>query len=358
MSDLLLGLRADCLKASGQQAEIWHLLSGQRIAVTGGTGFIGSWIAEMVAALNDEHKCKITLDLYARKAVQWQNNNPHLANRSDIRFVTQDVRAPFAFNAATTMVLHAAGTPDSREHASDPIRVFQTTVHGTEHALSAAAKLEGLTRFVNVSSGLVNGSSRDGQGIREDDNFPVDFCQLHNVYQEAKRAAENLCAVYANQFRLPISTVRPFTFVGPYQELDRPWAINNFMRDALSGNEIRLHGDGKTKRSYLYGSDVAWWMLAVLALGNDGQVYNIGSPEAVTHVALAECISNMISPRPSLTFRTANVSNGRHYDFYPSVVNIYNTLGVTQTCSTEEAIAKTLRWHGMKLGQSGRVLEG
>jgi hypothetical protein len=63
-----------------------------------------------------------------------------------------------------------------------------------------------------------------------------------------------LVSAFASQYRIPVSTARAFTFVGPFQALDAPWALNNFMRDALSGQDIRLHGDGTTRRSYLYGS--------------------------------------------------------------------------------------------------------
>ncbi len=71
----------------------------------------------------------------------------------------------------------------------------------------------------------------------------------------------------AQRDKLPVVTARPFAFIGPYQGLDKPWAVNNFLRDALLGVPIRILGDADTVRSYMYPSDMAFWLLAILAEG-------------------------------------------------------------------------------------------
>ena len=341
-------IREDCLIAVSGQGDSYNKLSGQRIAITGGTGFLGTWIAETVAALNDKYRLGIILDLYSRYAKDWAKKRPHLASREDINVHNQDVRSPFDFHQETTFVVHAAGTPDNRVHSSDPLRVYQTIVYGTHNALDAAAKLPALKRFLNVSSGLVYGSGPFSEALSESTFFPIEAGQVHSVYSDAKRAAESLCAVYRSQFRLPISTSRPFTFIGPYQELDRPWAINNFIRDALKGNEIRLHGDGSTSRSYLYGSDVAWWVLSALVNGVDGRAYNIGSAESITHKALAEAVAGIVKPSPRILLRTLLASQLRRHDFFPDVSRIKQELHVRETCPLLKAIEKTIRWYSLK----------
>jgi nucleoside-diphosphate-sugar epimerase len=221
-------IREDCLLACAPQPEVRIALGLKHIAITGGTGFLGTWIAETITALNDEYRLGITLDLYARNVNDWAQKYPHLSKRNDIRLQAQDVRSPFEFARNTNFVVHAAGIPNNRVHSSDPLRVHQTTVSGINNALGAASQLDNLIRFVNVSSCLVSGQPSRHGPLAETDYFPMPCGQLHSVYAEAKRAAENLAAIYRSQFRLPISTVRPFTFAGPYQELDRPWALNNF----------------------------------------------------------------------------------------------------------------------------------
>lgn len=343
-TDRFAEIRQDCLIASAAQPEVRNAFGMQHIAVTGGTGFLGSWIAETVAVLNDEYRLGVTLDLYARNTPDWAKKYPHLSGRSDIQLQSQDVRSPFEFARNTNFVVHAAGLPNNRVHSSDPLRVFQTTVSGINNVLEAASQLDNLTRFVNVSSCLVVGQPNRPGPLFETDYFPMPCGQLHTVYPEAKRAAENLAAIYRSQFRMPISTIRPFTFAGPYQELDRPWALNNFLRDALTGSDIRIHGDGSARRSYLYGSDAAWWTLAALINGKDGGTYNIGSPDAVTHEELVKVIGSHIKTSLYVVLNTAPSKQSKQDDLYPDTTETLKHLGVNQTCSMEKAIGKALRW--------------
>ncbi|WP_332856277.1 NAD-dependent epimerase/dehydratase family protein [Duganella sp. S19_KUP01_CR8] len=337
-------MRQDCLAACADQPDVRAALARQHIAVTGGTGFLGSWIAEMVAALNDQYQLGITLDLFARNVSEWPAQYPHLAKRLDIRLRSQDVRSPFEFAKNTSYVVHAAGIPNNRVHASDPLRVHQTTVAGIGNALDAASQLDGLLRFVNVSSCLVAGTPQRPGPLGENDYYPIPSGQLHKVYVDAKRSAEMLASIYRSQYRLPVSTVRPFTLTGAYQQLDRPWAINNFLRDVLTGSEIRIHGDGSARRSYLYGSDAAWWTLAALVKGVDGEIYNLGSAEAVTHLELVRLIGERVTPAPRVALNTAPGKQPAQDDLYPDVTATQKRLGVRQTCGLEQTITKTYRW--------------
>jgi dTDP-glucose 4,6-dehydratase len=348
-TDRFSEIRQDCLVASAEQPGVRSKLGFQHIAVTGGTGFLGTWIAEMVAALNDEHRLGITLDLYARNVNDWAQKYPHLSKRGDIRLKSQDVRSPFELSLSTNFVVHAAGIPNNRVHASDPLRVHQTTILGLNNALDAATQLDNLTRFLNVSSCLVSGKINRPGALTETEYFPIPCGQLHTVYVEAKRAAENLAAIYRSQFRMPVSTIRPFTFAGPYQELDRPWAINNFMRDVLTGSDIRIHGNGNARRSYLYGSDAAWWTLAALVNGVDGAIYNVGSPTAITHLELVKLICERVSTKPSVMLNTVPSKQAQQDDLFPDISVTQKNLGVDQTCSLEQAVDKTWRWFSAKV---------
>ena len=350
-------MRQDALAACADQPEIRAALARQHIAVTGGTGFLGTWIAEVVAALNDEYQLGITLDLYARNITEWQQRYPHLAARLDIRARSQDVRSSFEFSRSTSYVIHAAGIPNNRVHSSDPLRVFQTTVSGIANALEAASQLDGLLRFVNVSSCLVAGPPQRPGPLSESDCFPLPAGQLHTVYADAKRAAEMTAAIFRSQYRLPVSTVRPFTLTGAYQELDRPWAINNFLRDVLTGSEIRIHGDGSARRSYLYGSDAAWWTLAALVKGVDGEVYNLGSATPVTHNELVRLIGERVSPRPRVALNTAQKNPTERQrqgdDLYPDLSFTERRLGVRESRTLEETVDKAYRWFAEPRTQQG-----
>ncbi len=195
-----------------------------------------------------------------------------------------------------------------------------------------------------MSSGLVGGLPNCRGSLTEGDSFPISSGQLHLVYVDAKRSAESIAAIYRSQFRMPVSTIRPFTFIGPYQSLDRPWALNSFLGDALKGRDIRIHGDGSARRSYLYGSDVAWWTLAVLVNGVDGAIYNMGSSEPIDHMELAQLICKIINPKSGITTNLVPNKQGQNDDFYPNINHTQNVLGVIQTRSLEQAINRTCLW--------------
>lgn len=343
-ADRYAEIRRDCLSAVATQADVRTKLGFQHLAVTGGTGFLGTWIAETVAALNDEYHLGITVDLYARNTGDWARKYPHLAARTDLNLKSQDVRSPFEFSRNTNFVVHAAGIPNNRVHSSDPLRVQQTTVLGMNNALEAATQLDNLVRFLNVSSCLVSGTPNRPGALKESDFFPLACAQLHTIYAESKRAAESLATIYRSQFRMPVSTIRPFTFAGPYQELDRPWALNNFLRDVLTGGDVRIHGDGSARRSYLYGSDAAWWTLAALVNGENGAVYNIGSGNPVSHQDLVAIIGEHVSPKPRVVTNTAPSKQRQQDDLFPDIELTQRALGVTQTCSLEQTVDKTYRW--------------
>ncbi|HSI48421.1 MAG TPA: NAD(P)-dependent oxidoreductase [Ideonella sp.] len=354
LDELQQSLRNDCLVSLGGLGDLSKRLTGHRIAVVGGTGFVGAWLAEAVAALNKDLGSQVRIDLLGRSAAAWLEAHPHL-NHDFVSAQTMDVRSPFELARDTTLVLFAAGHADPRMHASDPRQVFETSVHGVGHALAAAARLELLQRFVNISSGLVLGGVPGDRALNESAIGALDFTRLHNVYAEARRSAESLTTAYASQYRIPVSTARAFTFIGPYQALDAPWALNNFMRDALSGNNIRIHGDGATRRGYLYGSDAAAWLLKLLLDGRDGEAYNLGGEEPISHSDVASLVASLIASAPEQVHKSRPGASGRNHDFFPDLAHTMATLGVRQTVGVKAAIEKSLHWHARRLGVMRRL---
>ncbi|MFH1620267.1 MAG: NAD-dependent epimerase/dehydratase family protein, partial [bacterium] len=154
-----------------------------------------------------------------------------------------------------------------------------------------------------------------------------------------------LCAVHRNQFKMPVVTARPFAFIGPYQLLDKPWAVNNFINDALRGGPVNILGDEKTVRSYMYPSDMAFWLLRILAAGESGQVYNVGSPRGLTLKELADKIVSNFTPQPEVVLASKDYKPQHRSRFVPDVKAAENTLGLKIKVGIDEAIKKTLLWH-------------
>jgi dTDP-glucose 4,6-dehydratase len=357
LEPILQQLRRDCAVAADAVPSLAAGLKGQHIAVVGGLGFVGTWLAEMVSTLNDQHQAGARLTLIGREPQKWQHQHGHL-RRDDIKLQAADVRSPFEFMRDTTLVIYSAGHADPRTQASDPHRVYQSILFGLDNALTAANRLEGIQRFVNISSGLVAGGTDPAHAVAETDIGVLDFKRLHNLYAEIRRAGEAMASAYASQFRLPISTVRAFTFLGPHQPLDAPWAVNSFIQDALGGHEIRVHGAGSSRRSYLYGSDVAAWLLQAALAGKDGDVYNFGGDAPVSHEQAAQWVGERTTPTPRVLVRTRAGDDQRSRDFFPDLSHTRLTLGVRVTVDVRSAIERTMQWQAERLGFARRLREG
>ena len=321
-------------------------LKGGKILITGGTGFAGTWLAETLAWLNDKQGYGVRIQLLAKHASEFRARAPHLAGRRDVSLIDRNAKDIIELDDDITHIVHAAANPDNRLHASDPLRVMGVISKGTESALAAASRISGLKKFLNISSGLVYGPQPLGlEAMPESYSGGPDCASIMSVYAEAKRYAETLCAVHRNQFKMPVVTARPFAFIGPYQLLDKPWAVNNFINDALRGGPINILGDEKTVRSYMYPSDMAFWLLRILAAGESGHVYNVGSPCGVTLKELADKIASNFTPQPEVVLASNDHRSQRRSRFVPDVKAAETALGLKIRVGIDEAIKKTLLWH-------------
>ena len=339
-------IRRDCSEILAIGYRSLEALRGSSVLVTGGTGFLGAWLAEMIAVLNDKYNFGTKLYLLSTHASTFGDKAPHLALRNDVDLIERDVRYIVEIPEDVNFIIHAASSPDSRLHASDPIKVIDVTVNGTLAVLTAAARLPKLKKVLNISSGLVYGSQPwELEGIPESFWGSLDPSSVGSVYAEAKRCAETVCAAGANEHRLPIVNARPFAYIGPYQLLDKPWAINNFLRDALLGGPIRILGDSKTVRSYLYASDMTFWLLRVLVDGKVGQNFNIGSPHGVTLLELAETIASVSADRIEIKLPLSQEKARPKTRFVPDTSLVESSLGLTATVDLNKAISRTLAWN-------------
>ena len=340
-------LARECAEAATPQVgEALAPLRDELLVVTGGTGFVGTWLAELVAHLNDAHAFRSRIQLVARRTDGFRSASAHLAARPDVGLVEQDVRDLVELPADTGWLVHAAGSPDNRVHASDPVRTMQTFVHGTDAVMRTAARLERLRRVLHLSSGLVYGPQPlELDALGEDYRGPAEFDAVVATYPEAKRAAETVVAAHRSANRLNTVTVRPFAFLGPVQALTAPWAVNNFLQDALHGGPIRILGNPETVRSYLYPTDMAVWLLTALVRGRSGAAYNLGSRTAVTLRELAERIAAHADGRIEVTEGGRGQRRTEPSRFIPDVTAARTDLGVAETVDLDTAICRTLAWH-------------
>lgn len=337
--------RLDCLRILNGREKALEQLRQSELVVIGGTGFVGTWIAEMVAALNDEYQFGITLSLISRSTDQFASRLPHLANRNDVQLIKSDVRQLGQFPMNADWVIHAAANPDVRTHASNPLDTATVIVDGTMTVVRTAERLSRLKKMLYLSSGLVCGTQPAAEkGLAENaQGAPAPDASF--MYPNAKRFAETICSAARAQSRIPVLVARPFSFIGPYQSLDTPWAQTTFLSDALHGRPIRVLGDGQVIRSYLYGSDAAYWFLRILTAGQSGDVVNVGSPVGITLQDLAKEVAKNFAPSPEIMLNTSPRSVGKSAQLLPDTTHAQNEYGLSAFTSLVEAIKSTAQWH-------------
>jgi nucleoside-diphosphate-sugar epimerase len=321
---------------------LWEELRGQRMFITGGTGFFGCWLLESFARANDRLGLKAAAVVLTRNPKLFAAKIPHLAGRSDISLHTGDVR-DFSFPAGPFAFVIHAGTTSGAPVA--PLEMFETIVGGTRRVLEFAAG-HGTRKLLFVSSGAVYG--RQPTALTQ---LPEDFTgapALNNpaaAYGEGKRAAELLCHLAEHRHGFEIKIARGFAFVGPHLPLDTHFAIGNFIRDGLRGGPIRVRGDGTPYRSYLYAADLAAWLWTILFRGKSGRAYNVGSEQALTIRELAQTVAAQFTPVLDVMIEQEPASEALAHRYIPSTRRAHAELGLQITIPLSDAIQRTILWH-------------
>lgn len=338
-------VRADAESVLHAQFEKLAPLRGARIFICGGTGFLATWLLELIAVLNEAYRFDIRATAYSRNTADFPRRVPHLGTKPWLTLQRGDIRYIAEIPPDTDYIIHAAALTDRRLFASCPTAVAETNALGTLRLLQASQRLENLKNFLLMSSGLTAGAQPwDMPTIDERFSGPQGPIDANSVYSESKRFAETIAQTFISETKLPVTIARPFAFVGPYQSLELPWAVTDFIRDSFKGGPIRIMGDGTTVRSIMYASDFAFWTLAVLARGRIRDAYNIGSPVPVDLAALARLITQHFSPVPEIHMNVGQTGHGRSR-LVPSVKKATDELGLTLNVQLGDAIQRTIQWN-------------
>ncbi|ABF41841.1 NAD-dependent epimerase/dehydratase [Candidatus Koribacter versatilis Ellin345] len=318
---------------------LWEELRGNRIFLTGGTGFFGCWLLESFLWANERLHLGAAATVLTRDPASFRAKAAHLAENRAVTLPGGDVRS-FAYpDGGFSHVIHAATDSAIVPSATE---ITSTIVEGTEHVL-AFADHANCGKFLFTSSGAVYGMQPPEMSHMCEDSggWPA---PLHpsTPYGEAKRVAEAKCqAAQAADFETKIA--RCFAFVGPYMNLNVHFAIGNFLRDQMRGGPIIVKGDGRAVRSYLYASDLAIWLWTILFRGPSGRAYNVGSEDAISIGELARFIGSHVDPAVDVRI-DGSPSSASGPRYVPSTERARGELALEQWVGLEEAVRKTRRW--------------
>jgi dTDP-glucose 4,6-dehydratase len=324
---------------------LWDELRGERVFITGGTGFFGCWLVESFCFVNHLLSLGAHATILTRNPEAFALKCPHLASDSVVALHAGDVRS-FSFpEGEFRYIIHAATQASAEQAAEAPLEMLSTIIAGTERTLQFAAA-RGTKKFLLTSSGAIYGKQpADVTHVPEDYAGAPDTLDPSNVYAEGKRAAELLCALYQKRASLECKIARCWAFCGPHLPLDQHFAIGNFIGDVLAGRPIQIQGDGTPRRSYLYAADLAVWLWTMLFQAPALVPFNVGSSNDVSILELAQTVVATLSPQMEIRVARKAVPGAPPLRYVPCVDRAREMVGLRQTVGLEECIRRTAKWH-------------
>ncbi len=260
-------LERDLAYVLDETKDLWADLRGQRLFITGGTGFVGTWLVETFVWANRQLLLNATVTVLSRNPERFRDKAPEAAADPSVTFL-QGSLSDFEIPAQRVPVRHPrCNGSNRRAHGRRTGRHLRSGISGYE-AGSGTRPTSERKRLLFTSSGAVYGKQPpDLPRISEDYPGAPETTDVRSGYGQAKRASEFLCTFHGQQYGFEPIIARLFAFAGPHLPLDLNFAIGNFVRDALGGGPIRIAGDGTPKRSYLYAADLAVWLWTILLRG-------------------------------------------------------------------------------------------
>ena len=327
--------------------EFWSRFGGARLFMTGGTGFVGNWLLQVVQRANVKLGSQMELVVLTRDPERAHQQTPYVFNRPDTTLVAGDISHFTGPVGKIDLCIHAATDVGDPIKTDDPLRVFDSIVQGTRRMLELA-DANGASRFLLTSSGAVYGTQPvDLERMVETYSGAPDPLQPNAAYGNGKRAAEWLACAYAaqtSQAGFDSCIARIFALIGPGLPLNGPFAAGNFVRDALAGQAIKINGDGRPLRSYLYMADLCVWLLRILGSGAAGQAYNVGSEASVSIAALAQQVVDAAGVDVPIHLQRPGASDALPTRYVPDTRKARQELDLAEFTPLNTALLKTIQW--------------
>ncbi|GAB2950450.1 UDP-glucuronic acid decarboxylase family protein [Nonomuraea fastidiosa] len=314
-----------------------------RALVTGGAGFLGSYLCER---LLDEGADVICMDSFLTGGPR---NVEHLLERPEFRLIECDLTGYVHVPDRLDLVLHFASAASPADYLRYPIETLRVGSVGTLHALGLAR--EKGSRFILASTSEVYGDPLE-HPQKETYWGNVNPVGPRSVYDEAKRFAESLTTAYRHARGTNTGIVRIFNTYGPRMRPFDGRAIPTFIRQALTGEPITVTGDGSQTRSICYVDDTVSGILAMAASDFAGPV-NIGNPDELTMLELATLIKKLTGSSSEIRFidRPADDPKVRR----PDTTLARERLGWRAQVPAEEGLRRTIEWFSAELAAITRL---
>jgi UDP-glucuronate decarboxylase len=314
--------------------------AGKKVLVTGGAGFIGSWLCDVLAGFGSEITAVDDLSTGRTK------NIDHLAKNSKFKFIKSDI-CSFESTEKFNLIFHMAGHASPDEYQTHPIETLQTSALGSFNMAELALKNEATLLFASTSE--VYG---DAEVIPTPETYwgKVNPVGPRSCYDEGKRFAEALLVAYSRQHGLDVRIPRIFNTYGPRLREDGLYgrAMSRFILQALTNQPITVYGNGKQTRSFCYVTDtVIGLLLLTVNFAAKGETVNVGGTQEVSILELAEKVKEMTKCSSNIEFHPLPKDDPKRR--CPYTGKIESLTGWKPNVNFEEGLKRTIAWFSAKM---------
>jgi len=272
-------------------------LQNKTVLITGASGMIGSYLCYTILKLNELYKANIKIICIIRNINKLDN---YIRNNPQVIVVIEDIINELKLDCKIDYIIHAASPASPKIMSEQPVETNFANTIGTANTLKLAIEKHVLG-YLFISSREIYGEPNPGQEIFTE-NGPlgqVNPLVPRNGYAEGKKAAENMCSGFKEEYNLNTKIVRLAHTYGPGMSINDGRVQADFLRNIMNNEDIILKSDGSSIRTYTYIADAIKAILLVLLSSND-IVYNIADEDSVTTIKnLAEILIS-INPEKKL----------------------------------------------------------
>ena len=311
-------------------------MKSKRILVTGGAGFVGSHLCKRLLANNDEVICVDNFFTGDKRNVECV-----LENRC-FEIIRHDVTFPLFIEIDQIYNLACPASP--LHYQIDPVQTIKTSVHGAINMLGLAKRTN--ARILQASTSEIYG---DPSVHPQPESYvgSVNPIGPRACYDEGKRAAETLFFDYHRQHGMDIRVVRIFNTFGPQMALNDGRVVSNFILQALKNKPITIYGDGSQTRSFCYVDDLVKALILMMEQHKVIGPINIGNPEEITVLQLAEEIINLTNSKSNIVYKDLPIDDPIQRK--PDITLAKEKLDWIPQISREEGLRKTIKYFSDKI---------
>tara|TARA_B100001750_G_scaffold4178_1_gene3318 strand:+ start:885 stop:1892 length:1008 start_codon:yes stop_codon:yes gene_type:complete len=310
-------------------------ISGKKFLITGGAGFLGSWLCDILIAKNAKVYC---LDNLSSGRAE---NIKHLLNNKSFVFKKQDItKTPI--NLKPDYIFHLASRPSPDDYLNNELKTIDVNTEGTRKILELTRKTDAKLLFTSTS-----------EVYGEASVFPTPETYYGNVnpsgpracYDESKRLCESLCMAYYRTYGINLRIVRLFNTYGPRLRGDGNYgrALSRFIWQSINNQKITIWGNGKQTRSFCYITDMINGLMSSLLVNKTkGETFNLGNPKETRIIDLANTIIKLTNSKSKVKYLPMPDNDPRRR--LPKINKAKQIIDFKPRVKLDQGLAKTIKW--------------